>query len=679
MASLPDKVLQQRFKIQLESLESPSELPGGHRSNTDESNAEYKKVPEKVLQQRFRLQLESLDSPSQLPGGFSDAVMSPMTDLAGHLCDTSLGSGLTPIQDSKRRLSMDSDSTPSPHLAGPLERSLSDSNTPLSSITNKPKQRLLLGSGRLTALKSLSNPTIKNSSNKENIPLAQHSLLSPNKKSPYILADSPLGLKPRKSPLGSKQFFPSPCKGVKASPGKTAPLGRSLSVKRPMFTVLEDDDCNSRDSGYMSQPLEDERTARKKSRQELPSTMEDILSNCSPGKEEGVVPLADSPKDKSPAKPDNCSLHSDGFDLDSLSTISEEGETESPKMGFTSLFSAPIILPQHIKDSPAFTAPAQSFPPVSRMDINTTTARPMFRRALSMFSAPSPTCLDSDSPVSRHELKPGFKRPDPPITSGCLVKKRRVTPESLMCERSISLQENNSCLVMSRKKPNFVRSHSENELTIMKSCQLKEEVENILPDSSRLYVLPTFSAGSKHPSLRSIDCHTLADLILGKHKDHVESFRIVDVRYKFEFDGGHIQGAENWQHGEDEQFLNAFLPSTPLPEPPQYCLENKERRNILIFHCEFSSQRGPDFYKKLRERDRQLNKDVYPGLHYPECYLLHLGYKEFFKNFPDLCTGSYTEMIDPRHESDLRKMRAKSKSWSGGTVARTGRMGRLHL
>lgn len=683
MSNLPDKVLQQRFKIQMESLESPSELPGGFRMNADGKNAEFTKVPEKILQQRFRLQLESLDSPSQLPGGFSDAVMSPMTDLAVNLCDTSLGSGLTPIQDSKRRLSMDSDSTPSPHLAAPLERSLSDSNTPLSSITNKPK-RLLLGSSRLTALKSLSAPRDIGNSNKENIPLGQHALLSPNKRSPFKLADSPLGLKPRKSPLGSKQFFPSPCKGVKASPSKTSTLGRSLSVKRPMFTVLEDDDCNSRDSGYLSQPVEDERMARKKSRQEVPGSMEDILSNCSPGKEEGVTPLADSPKDKSPAKTGNSSLYSDGFDLDSLSTISEEDDMESPRMGFNSLFSAPIILPQHLKDNSAFTAPTQSFPPTNRTDIpsNPPSARPMFRRALSMFAAPSPTCLDSDSPVSRNslvELKAGFKRPEPPQVGACLGKKRRVTPGGLMCERSISLQENNPGSGGGRKKPFFVRSHSENELSIMKSCQLKEEVDDILPDSSRLYALPTFTEGSKHPSLRSISSHTLADLMSGKHAEKVESFRIVDVRYKFEYDGGHIKGAENWQHGEDDQFLTAFLPSTPLPAPPQYCLENKQKRNILIFHCEFSSQRGPDFYMKLRERDRQLNKDVYPGLHYPECYLLHLGYKEFFKTFPTMCTGSYTEMIDPRHENDLRKMRAKSKSWSGGTVARTGRMGRLHL
>jgi len=687
MANLPDIILQQRFKLQLESLESPSDLPGSVRVSSEERVVEYRKVPEKVMQQRFRLQLESLDSPCQ---DFSDAVMSPMTDLAVNLCDTSLGSGHTPVQDSKKRLSMDSDSTPSPHLSAPLERSFSDSTTPLSSITNKPK-RLLLSSagGRFTAIKTI--PALKDlKSNKENIPIVQNTIFSPSKRSPMKLADSPLGLKPRKSPHSIKQYFTSPTKGVHGSPGKVGLLGRSLPVKRPMFTVLEDEDCNSRDSGYLSQPVEDERKSRKKSRQDPPCSMEDILLDCSPGKEEGITPLADSPKEKSPVKTDVSTVtSSDGFDLDSLSTISEEEDSDSLNFGFDSLFSNPIVLPQHLKENSAFTAPMQSFPPTNSQNFqtNTASARPFFRRALSMFNAPSQSCVDSDSPVSRNsavDLKPGFKRPDPPQfggITGCFGKKKRITPSGFMCERSVSLQENSPSNVIAKKKQSFVRSHSANELSIMKSCQLKEEIDDILPDSSRLYVLPTLppAAGSKHPSLRSITCNTLADLMHGNHKDHVESFRIVDVRYKFEYDGGHIIGAENWQHGEDDKFLSAFLPQAPLPAPPQYCLENITKRNILIFHCEFSSQRGPDFYMKLRERDRQLNKDVYPGLHYPECYLLHLGYKEFFNNYPELCTGQYTEMIDPRHENDLRKMRAKSKSWSGGTVARTGRMGRLHL
>ena len=152
--------------------------------------------------------------------------------------------------------------------------------------------------------------------------------------------------------------------------------------------------------------------------------------------------------------------------------------------------------------------------------------------------------------------------------------------------------------------------------------------------------------------------------------------RVIDVRYKFEYEGGHIFGAENWQHGEDEEFLSGLLPAEPLECPPSPGDVKNEKRNIVIFHCEFSSQRAPDFYKKLRERDRTLNENVYPGLHYPEIYLLHLGYKEFYNNYPELCTGRYTEMADPRYGNELRQMRAKSKSWSGGTAARTGALAR---
>ena len=45
-----------------------------------------------------------------------------------------------------------------------------------------------------------------------------------------------------------------------------------------------------------------------------------------------------------------------------------------------------------------------------------------------------------------------------------------------------------------------------------------------------------------------------------------------------------------------------------------------------------------------------MNQNVYPALYHPEMYLLHLGYKEFFKHHPDLCEGTYREMIDPKYE-----------------------------
>ena len=158
-------------------------------------------------------------------------------------------------------------------------------------------------------------------------------------------------------------------------------------------------------------------------------------------------------------------------------------------------------------------------------------------------------------------------------------------------------------------------------------------------------------------------------------------FRIIDARYSFEFSGGHITGAENWSHGQEETFLSSLLPASPLPAQPVFSPgseegeeEEKEGRHILIFHCEFSSHRGPDFYRKLRSRDREINAEVFPALHYPECYLLQHGYKEFFRNYPELCTGGYTEMVDDRFKKDLRSLRARSKTWAGGTVSRISTM-----
>lgn len=55
---------------------------------------------------------------------------------------------------------------------------------------------------------------------------------------------------------------------------------------------------------------------------------------------------------------------------------------------------------------------------------------------------------------------------------------------------------------------------------------------------------------------------------------------------------------------------------------------------ILIFHCEFSQQRGPRVLRTLRNLDRKLNMDRYPGLFYPYIYVLEGGYHKFHSEFP---------------------------------------------
>ncbi|XP_069103854.1 cdc25-like protein phosphatase twine [Argopecten irradians] len=91
------------------------------------------------------------------------------------------------------------------------------------------------------------------------------------------------------------------------------------------------------------------------------------------------------------------------------------------------------------------------------------------------------------------------------------------------------------------------------------------------------------------------------------------------------------------------------------------------RRNILIFHCEFSSERGPKMMRFLRTQDRAQNEANYPALTYPEVYLLEGGYKAFYHTEKTLCQPmDYKPMLHQGHSDELRHFRARSKSWTAG-------------
>jgi hypothetical protein len=65
----------------------------------------------------------------------------------------------------------------------------------------------------------------------------------------------------------------------------------------------------------------------------------------------------------------------------------------------------------------------------------------------------------------------------------------------------------------------------------------------MIADGSRGYVLPTVTG--KHHDLKSITPTTLADVINGEYNDVINSYRIIDCRYPYEYEGGHVRGAEN--------------------------------------------------------------------------------------------------------------------------------------
>ncbi|XP_070657269.1 M-phase inducer phosphatase 2 isoform X5 [Bos indicus] len=89
-----------------------------------------------------------------------------------------------------------------------------------------------------------------------------------------------------------------------------------------------------------------------------------------------------------------------------------------------------------------------------------------------------------------------------------------------------------------------------------------------------------------------------------------------------------------------------------------------DKRIILIFHCEFSSERGPRMCRFIRERDRASND--YPSLYYPEMYILKGGYKDFFPQHPTFCEPQdYRPMNHEDFKDEMKTFRLKTRSWAG--------------
>uniref|UniRef100_A0A3B3VLU7 M-phase inducer phosphatase n=1 Tax=Poecilia latipinna TaxID=48699 RepID=A0A3B3VLU7_9TELE len=224
-------------------------------------------------------------------------------------------------------------------------------------------------------------------------------------------------------------------------------------------------------------------------------------------------------------------------------------------------------------------------------------------RPRNLFRSPS-----MPSPVSR----PAVKRPDCPADENTPVRVKR--------RRSVAGTPFTNCSLLQRSK-SFC--HTEIEKLLDKS------------DGNNFSNPITFS-------------------LTGQFDHLVDQVIVIDCRYPYEFEGGHIKGALNL-HQEDQ--VEDFLLKTPIvPSCP-------EKRVVIVFHCEFSSERGPRMCRFVRERDRAVN--VYPNLHYPELYILKGGYKDFFPFFQVCEPQSYRPMHHEDFKDDLRKCRLKSRTWAG--------------
>uniref|UniRef100_A0A7S1EUR5 protein-tyrosine-phosphatase n=1 Tax=Timspurckia oligopyrenoides TaxID=708627 RepID=A0A7S1EUR5_9RHOD len=123
---------------------------------------------------------------------------------------------------------------------------------------------------------------------------------------------------------------------------------------------------------------------------------------------------------------------------------------------------------------------------------------------------------------------------------------------------------------------------------------------------------------------------------------------VIDCRFPFEFDGGHVKNAHNICSAEE---AISFLFSNP-----DYLHAASERRLRVVLHCEFSSHRAPYIFKAIRSHDRQENIDSYPDLSFPMMYVMTGGFKDFYQTHSLHCTpeGAYVPMRIETHRQQMQ-------------------------
>lgn len=116
----------------------------------------------------------------------------------------------------------------------------------------------------------------------------------------------------------------------------------------------------------------------------------------------------------------------------------------------------------------------------------------------------------------------------------------------------------------------------------------KEDQSNYTPsnlqsvmdvDDTPTLKLPNFTPPNEPDSLPRISDATLISVLDGDFDHLYDDKIIIDCRFEYEFDGGHIDGARNFC--EKEQLAELLF--------------NKDvtSNTLLIFHCEYSAHRAP--------------------------------------------------------------------------------------
>ena len=226
------------------------------------------------------------------------------------------------------------------------------------------------------------------------------------------------------------------------------------------------------------------------------------------------------------------------------------------------------------------------------------------------------------------------------------------------------VRKNSNPLVRPRKQ--FRRSlsmfeHPEDVMKQEKSCRGAPPLPSVMDvETAHVPQLPHFNPEDQVNGVPRITRETLIHVLDGKFNHLYEKLVVIDCRFEYEYNGGHINGAVNFN--DKEQLSSQLFEIEPTSKA------------LLILHCEYSAHRAPIMAQFIRNKDRAVNSEHYPHLTYPETYILDGGYSSFFMDYRSRCfPENYVEMHAKEHshacEKGLGRVKQRSKLMRAQTFA----------
>lgn len=205
------------------------------------------------------------------------------------------------------------------------------------------------------------------------------------------------------------------------------------------------------------------------------------------------------------------------------------------------------------------------------------------------------------------------------------------------------------------------------EAALAASPILKPSVADI--EEAHEPIIPHFLVDDPTDTIPRITKETMLAILDGKYSDKFAQRMVIDCRFEYEYEGGHIDSAVN--HNNKELLANQLF-ETPM-----------DGLTLLIFHCEYSAHRAPLMARHIRSHDRTINAEHYPRLTYPEIYILDGGYSGFFAEHRSRCfPPEYVEMSDEKHqrtcEREMGRLKARKPFGRAQTFAFGQRSTSLH-